>query len=312
MPDQVSRKWRPPLLLVLGGALTVVLVLPVVGLFAVRAMQGALGFRHAALLVAAGVAVVTLALGWLLWRLLLVPIRALAARTMAVRRGEPAGAMEHYGTAELGDLGRSVLGMARSLQDREATVRHFADHVTHELKTPLTAIKGAAELLEGADPRLVATIAAAVARIEAELASLRRVAAAREPLYHGQAQLAAVVTRLRCDYPLEIVAQDAVLPMAEEGLVLALGHLLANAVQAGASRVEIGVADGVLTVADDGAGISIGNHDRVFDPFFTTKREAGGTGMGLAILRGLLAAHGAEIRLDPGPQTRFHIHFAGA
>lgn len=312
MPDQVSRKWRPPLLLVLGGALAAVLVLPVVGLFAVRAMQGALGFRHSALLVAAVVALVTLGLGWLLWRLVLVPIRALAARTVAVRMGEPAGALPHYGTRELGDLGRSVLGMARELQDREATVRHFADHVTHELKTPLTAIKGAAELLEGADPRLVATIAAAVARMEAELAGLRRVAAARVPIYHGQSQLAAVVARLQADHRLQIVAQDVVLPMAEEGLVLALGHLLSNAVQAGASRVEIGFVDGVLTVADDGAGISVGNRDRVFDPFFTTKREAGGTGMGLAILRGLLAAHGAEIRLDPGPQTRFHIRFAGA
>lgn len=102
MPDQVSRKWRPPLLMVLGGALAAVLVLPVVGLFAVRAMQEALGFRQAALLVAAGVAVVTLALGWLLWRLLVLPIRALAARTVAVRMGEPAGALQHYGTAELG------------------------------------------------------------------------------------------------------------------------------------------------------------------------------------------------------------------
>ena len=64
-------------------------------------------------------------------------------------------------------------------------------------------------------------------------------------------------------------------------------------------------------MADNGSGISPGNRDRVFDPFFTTKREAGGTGMGLAILQGLLAAHGAEIRLDSGPQTRFRIRFAG-
>ena len=44
--------------------------------------------------------------------------------------------------------------------------------------------------------------------------------------------------------------------------------------------------------------ISDGNRDRIFDPFFTTRREAGGTGMGLSIVRRLVEARGARIRLD--------------
>ena len=68
-----------------------------------------------------------------------------------------------------------------------------------------------------------------------------------------------------------------------------------------------------LEVQDDGAGISPGNAARVFEPFFTTRRGAGGTGMGLAIVRSLLTAHGATIRLMPAEQgTRLRIGFAPA
>src|SRR6185369_11907392 len=81
------------------------------------------------------------------------------------------------------------------------------------------------------------------------------------------------------------------------------GQLLRNAVEHGATRVGISAEreDGMLrvTVADNGTGISAGNRDRVFEPFFTTRREAGGTGMGLQIVRSMLAAHGGTIRLLP-------------
>jgi signal transduction histidine kinase len=82
-----------------------------------------------------------------------------------------------------------------------------------------------------------------------------------------------------------------------------LGHLVSNAEGAGARRVEISGREtpegAVLQVADDGPGISPGNRDRCFEPFFTTRRDAGGTGMGLAIVQTLLMAHGGEISLEP-------------
>ena len=67
-------------------------------------------------------------------------------------------------------------------------------------------------------------------------------------------------------------------------------------------------------IADDGAGISPGNRDRVFEPFFTTRREAGGTGMGLQIVRSMLAAHGGTIRLLPsesGAAFEIRVPLAG-
>ena len=65
-----------------------------------------------------------------------------------------------------------------------------------------------------------------------------------------------------------------------------------------------------LTFQDDGAGISQGNRDRIFEPFFTTRREAGGTGMGLSIVRRILEAHEADITLIPSDTgARFDIVF---
>jgi signal transduction histidine kinase len=64
-----------------------------------------------------------------------------------------------------------------------------------------------------------------------------------------------------------------------------------------------------LVISDDGSGISPGNRDRIFDPFFTTNRDGGGTGMGLAIVRRLLSAHGATIALQDDPGAVFEIEF---
>ena len=52
-----------------------------------------------------------------------------------------------------------------------------------------------------------------------------------------------------------------------------------------------------VTVSDDGEGVSPNNQTQIFDSFFTTRRDSGGTGMGLAIVRAMLDAHGGAIRL---------------
>src|SRR5438876_994968 len=65
----------------------------------------------------------------------------------------------------------------------------------------------------------------------------------------------------------------------------------------------------VLTVADDGSGISPENLDKIFNPFFTTKPVGQGTGLGLAICHGIVASHGGEIRVDSelGRGTRLSL-----
>lgn len=322
MRQVIARKWRPPLWLVLGGALGFMLALPVAGLLALRAMQGSLGFRTSALIIMAASLVVTLILGWLLWRLLFKPITALAHSARAVQAGAGASRVQlgAYGTSEISDLARVVLTMADTLQSREAAIRSFADHAAHGLKTPLTAIKGAAEMLadgaaQGPDARLVANIQTSVTRMETELAALRAVAAAREPRHSGTSDLAAVVAGLKPSYPgLTVETVPVQVPLAAQGLAIVLGHLMENAGLAGASRVTFTTdpLGPTLRITDNGPGISTGNRDRVFEPFFTTGREAGGTGMGLAIARAVMEAHGHEITLLPnGPGATFELRFAG-
>jgi two-component system, OmpR family, sensor kinase len=316
MPDRVRRKWRPPLLLVLGGTLGAVLALPLAGLLALRVMIPAYGFRTSALMIGVVILLATAVLGYLLWRLLLRPVRALAAHAHDVRIGADTRPPAHYGTAELGDLGQAVVDMASALQGREAAIRTYTDHVTHEMKTPLTAILGAAEMLHDSpdDPRLIATIHAAASRMQGQLTALQHSAAARAPGYQGHCTLDEAATPLQVAFaPLQIVmiGADQSLPLAAEGLDIVLRQLLQNAAAHGARIVTLTATPGHLHIADDGSGISDGNRSRIFDAFFTTRRDQGGTGMGLSIARNLLAAHGATIDLVPADQgAAFAISFA--
>jgi two-component system sensor histidine kinase CreC len=69
----------------------------------------------------------------------------------------------------------------------------------------------------------------------------------------------------------------------------------------------------LLTVSNDGEPISAPNRDRIFDAFFTTRRDQGGTGMGLAIARAVMASHGGSIRLKPSEAgVAFELQFPAA
>ncbi len=166
------RRWRPSLAFVLGGALAGTLAMSFAGLVALRYLGPEIGFRNAAMLLGGGIVLATAGLGWLLVRLLLRPIVALERYAVAQNHGTGARPA-HFGTRELHRTAQAVVEMAEALRDREATIRSFADHVTHELKTPVSAIRAGVELLEdgGAlgpdDTRLLTQIDGARMQIEA-------------------------------------------------------------------------------------------------------------------------------------------------
>ena len=298
MSGRVTQKWRPPLAFVLGGTLAAVMGLPLIGIVYFRLAGNILGWAETAWLLGWLATAATILLGLLLWRLVLRPVWALTDYARALQRGQAkAPAPSQYGTPELHNLGHAVTDMGATLQGRAAQLRAYADHVTHELKSPLTALRGSAELLQ-ADPDaetradLISSITAASDRMQQLLDDLQRHARASQSAGRGRTPLQPIAEQLGA-----IVQQDATIPLSEADLRAVLAQLVQNAQAHGAKSVWVSGHEDWLEVADDGPGISDGDRQRVFDPFFTTRRETGGTGMGLSIVRSLLQANGAEINL---------------
>jgi two-component system OmpR family sensor kinase len=323
----VPRKWRPRLWLVLGGGLLGTLALSFLGLVALRYLGPEIGFRQAVVVLALAILAGTAVLGWLIHRLIHRPLTALASHANAIRLGQPPPpAPHHIGTVEGRDLAVAVLSMADRLGDRAASLSSFADHVMHEMKTPVTSILAASELLEDAkglspeDARVLTQITAAARQIQGHLTALRRVTEVRETTFRGTSRLSDVLPALRQVYPLlDLQAEGAghLMPLAAEGIMVILSQLFSNAEKSGAGVVRVTALalpdQGALhlTIRDDGPGVSPGNRDRIFDPFFTTRRDQGGTGMGLSIVRTALLANGGTIRLlQDGPGAGFEIRFA--
>ncbi len=314
MQPRVRRKWRPPLALVVGGTLAGVLGVPLVGIAYFRVAGNVLGWAETSWLIGWTAVVATAILGFLLWRLVLRPVYALTAHARAVKAGRmDAPLPAHFGTPEFSELGQSVIDMGTTLHNRADSLRAYAGHVTHELKSPLTAIAGAAELLQDAGSAqdrvdLARTIAEAAARMEHLLDDLRAHSAAGMARSGGVARLseaAAALDGLRIE-----VEADGEVPMPHDDLCAVLRQFAQNAVTHGADVLRLVWQRDVLAVIDNGRGVAAGDQARLFDPFFTTTRDEGGTGMGLSIVQALAGAHGGQVRFVPEPAgARFEIRF---
>jgi two-component system sensor histidine kinase CreC len=269
----------------------------------------------------AGLAVLgaMLVIGLIFLRAVTGPIHALVRRAVELGHGrrEALEPPAHHGTREIALLSQSLTDMAQRLHERSDYIATFAAHVSHELKTPLTSIQGAAELLRddvGAAPsgmtagermRFLDNIIADTTHLTTMLHRLRELARADNPQIDGSTGLSPIVAELRSRFPELAVQADGALDghvrISAENLLIVLSHLADNSLRHGARtfRVSASRLDGEirLHVSDDGEGISDANRDRIFDAFFTTRREAGGTGMGLGIVQAMLRAHRGSIRL---------------
>ncbi len=246
------------------------------------------------------------------------PVDALIRQSdqLAAGRIDALQPLRHAGTREIARLADSFADMALALQRRSSFIRQFAAHVGHEFKTPLTSIKGAAELLGEHQATMSEDQRAAFVRnINDDADRLRR-------LVERLNQLARAKSATHLDAPVdvsEVLEQIALresdaslalsvdglrgclVHLAEEGLEAIVANLKSNAVQAGSSQLKISVScdnDIVRIVfADNGTGIAAENRDRIFEPFFTTRREQGGSGLGLRIIRSLIEPHGGNMSL---------------
>jgi len=265
------------------------------------------------------------------------PVFELMRRTEAVAAGDPEAArpLEDPGTAEIGQLGDAVARMARVLEERAGYIRAFASHVSHEFKTPLTSIRGTVELLrdhlDGMRPderaRFLANLDADAERLQRLTDRLLELARADVARPSGgrtdiAALLAALTERLRAHGRVVLLEIGDPLPEAAiepDFAETIMSNLLDNARRHGGAgaTVELGARPtphGVLvTIADDGPGLSQANARRAFEPFFTTARVSGGTGLGLAIVRSLVESHGGRVDLRSRPgRTVFSVRLPAA
>ena len=285
----------------------------------------------------AGLAVVlaTIAIGLVFSRTITRPMRELVDRAARIGKGDRDAfqPLAHYGTREFAQLSDSFLDMAEKLSRRSDYIATFSAHLTHELKSPLTSIKGAAELLldslrsksdnltPAEQKNFVSNILGDTERLEAMTQRLRELARAESPPQNERTELAAVIGNLKSRFPSRIITAtgclDRSVGMSSEKALIVLSHLVDNAVRHNAKNIRLEAVPehaGVrMTVSNDGDPISEPNRERIFDAFFTTRRDTGGTGMGLAIVQAVMTSHGGSIRLLPaGESVAFELQFPAA
>lgn len=272
----------------------------------------------------------TLLIGILFHRTITKPMRELIERTGLIGKGDRTALrpLKRHGTSEFAQLSQSFLEMAGRLNARSNFISTFATHVSHELKSPLTSIQGAAELLrddvdapdmDDEDRRkFLDNIIADADRLAKIAGRLRDFARAENPVAVGAATLSDTIAGLRTAFAsLDIRAGgelDAPMRISDENAAIVFSNLADNAMRHGSSTLEVSAIRQenslLVRVADNGEGVSPNNRTQIFDSFFTTRRESGGTGMGLAIVRAMLDAHGGAIRLlDAEDGTAFELTF---
>lgn len=273
---------------------------------------------------AAFVLAVAFIIGLVFTRAISLPIRELTERTKKIGRGERRSVrpLKRHGSRELHELANGLLDMSEKLFERNDYINTFATHVSHELKSPLTSIRGAVELLFDDDRtmsdverrKFLGNILKDTERATRLLEKLRALAKADNLEIAGSCDLSGVVAELgRRFETLQLHCPETLaIPLSAESARIVLENLLDNSVRHGARTVTVSASEEAgritLVVADDGSGISDANAANIFDLFFTTRRDDGGTGMGLGIVRAVLRAHRGEIGLLPGRDgARFEI-----
>jgi two-component system sensor histidine kinase ChvG len=261
------------------------------------------------------------------------PLGRLTRTATRIAGGDRTARVQLKRQDEIGQLARSFDIMVQQLDSRAQYISELAANISHEFKTPLASIRGAAELLaDGADDdpaarqRFLENIQKDVERIDRlvsrllELSRIEATVSQRESSGFDIAEsVRQVVDQFASTHPVALEVEPAAEGLALQGnrghLESAVRALVENAVQHSPAdaevRVRMGVADGQLAirVADDGEGISEANRDRIFDRFFTTRAGEGGTGLGLAIVSTVVKAHGGTVSVvsEPGKGSTFEV-----
>ena len=269
---------------------------------------------------------------FLLARAISRPVRRVAAAAQDLAAGRPPAPLPVEGSDELATLAGSFNEMAAQLARAGEAERSFLLSVSHELKTPLTAIRGYAEGLEEGAVRpgdagpVIGREAARLERLVQDLLDLARInqrsfAVRREAIDLAEvARDAARRHEPRSGEFAVALSVDAPHPAPAVGdadrALQVVSNLVENALRCtpAGGAVTVSARPGEVSVRDTGPGLAAEDLDRAFERFFLYRRYGGerpvGSGLGLAIVKELTQTMGGSVTVesDPGHGTTFTVH----
>ncbi len=266
------------------------------------------------------------------------PIRTLARSTALVAEGQYELPIVVESRDEVGQLARAFREMARKLGEVEALKEEFFSTISHELRNPLTSIQGAVWLLlrnGGAGPvaphqgRHLAIIRSDVEKVLRLVNQILDLAKFRSGMLQLELRptdlgpvIESAVQEVRPLVEENGVALTVVVPESSPKLVFdvervqqVLANLLSNAVKftprGGEVRLTMTEEGETVTicVADTGVGIPPDHLPHIFDRYYQAHRGKGGTGLGLATVKGFVEAHGGRVwaESEEGRGSRFFV-----
>ena len=274
--------------------------------------------------VVAGAAVLTLAVvaATRLSRTMTEPLRQVEVASRQIAGGDLSARVPEpppEARDEVADLSRSINAMAGTLERSRGLEQQFLLSVSHDLRTPLTSIRGYAEALaDGTAPdaaqagTVILSESRRLDRLVRDLLELARLDARLFSLEPTEVELDELVTACvdgfapeatAAGVTVEVRADPALVTADPDRLAQVVANLLENALKFAAARVvvTVAVADASVRVSveDDGPGISLADRDHVFERLYmarhTPTRRESGSGLGLAIVRELVMAMGGTV-----------------
>jgi signal transduction histidine kinase len=285
----------------------------------------------------AGAVVAALGVSGLLASRMTRSLRHLTAAAVQLGEGVHAGPIAVHSRDEIGELSRSFNRMADQLKEVERAKQEFTSHISHDLRNPLTAVRAAAQVLasrirgplEPGQIRMVDTIDRSAARMLAmvnqivDFARLRARALQLEIAPVDLAKLAATALdelQAQADQQqihLETTASGVDFTVAGDEACLhrVIINLIGNSLKftGAGGTISVDVADRgqslELRVVDTGAGIPADKLAQIFEPYQQAHTGRQGFGLGLAVVRGIVEAHGGRVVVtsEVGVGTTFAI-----
>ncbi len=291
-------------------------------------------FVEAIVIAALAGGVLAAAAAWVLARRIVRPLDRVAAASRSLARGRHPEPVPVEGAAELETLATAFNDLAGELARAREAERSFLLSVSHELKTPLTAIAGYAEALrEGvvAPDDAAATVAAEAERLErlvGDLLDLARMNRTDFSVHNAEIDLAEVADDAVRRYQQHADAFGVALAAVSAGpapavadadrVLQVVSNLVENALRLTPRNGEVRVVTGPgeLRVEDSGPGLRDEDREHAFERFYLHSRygreRTVGTGLGLAIVKELTEAMGGsvEVSSEPGRLTVFTVRLA--